>query len=47
MTDRDLLNKLHRRPFQPFRMKLSNSTTLDVLDPNTVVVGPTSAIHAG
>ena len=44
MTDRDLLNKLHGRPFQPFRVKLSNNTTLDVLDPNTVVVGPTSAI---
>jgi hypothetical protein len=44
MTDRDLLNKLHDRPFQPFRVKLSNNTTLDVLDPNTVVVGPTSAI---
>ena len=41
MTSRDLLNKLHDGPFQPFRVKLSNNTTLDVLDPNTVVVGPT------
>jgi hypothetical protein len=44
MTDRDLLNKLHDNPFQPFRVKLSNNSTLDVLDPNTVVVGPSSAI---
>lgn len=44
MTDRDLLNKLHDQPFQAFRIRLSNSTTVDVLDPNTVVVGPTSAI---
>ncbi|HEY7116329.1 MAG TPA: hypothetical protein VH475_07080 [Tepidisphaeraceae bacterium] len=44
MTARDLLNKLHDNPFQPFRVKLSNSSTMDVLDPNTVVVGPTSAI---
>jgi len=44
MTDRDLLNKLHDRPFQPFRVRLSNNSTMDVLDPNTVVVGPTSAI---
>ena len=44
MTARDLLNKLHDKPFQPFRVKLSNNTTMDVLDPNTVVVGPTSAI---
>ncbi len=44
MTYRDLLNKLHDQPFQPFRVKLSNSSTMDVLDPGTVVVGPTSAI---
>ncbi len=41
MTDRELLNKLHD---QPFRVRLSSNTTMDVLDPNTVVVGPTSAI---
>ena len=44
MTDCDLLNKLHDEPFQPFRARLSNNTTIDVLDPNTVVVGPSSAI---
>ena len=44
MTAQDLLNKLHDRPFQPFRVKLSNNTTMDVLDPNTVVVGLSSAI---
>ena len=44
MTDRDLLNKLHDRPFQPFRVRLSSNSTMDVLDPNTVVVGPSSAI---
>lgn len=44
MTDLDLLNKLHDQPVQPFRVRLSNNTTMDVLDPNTVVVGPTSAI---
>ena len=44
MRARDLLNKLHDEPFQPFRVRLSNNTTIDVLDPNTVVVGPSSAI---
>ena len=44
MRARDLLNKLHDEPFQPFRARLSNNTTIDVPDPNTVVVGPTSAI---
>ncbi len=44
MTARDLLNKLHDQPFQPFRVRLSNDSTLDVLNPGTVVVGPSSAI---
>jgi hypothetical protein len=44
MTARDLLNKLHDQPFQAFRVRLSNNSTMDVLDPTTVVVGPTSAI---
>jgi len=42
MTYRDLLNKLHDHPFQPFRVRLSSNCTMDVLDPGTVVVGPTS-----
>ncbi len=46
MPARDLLNKLHDNPFQPFRVRLVNNHTIDVLDPNTVVVGPTSAIMA-
>lgn len=44
MKTRDLLNKLRDEPFQPFRARLSNNTTIDVLDSNTVVVGPSSAI---
>ena len=44
MRARDLLNKLHDQPFQPFRVRLSNNSTMDILDPNTVVVGPSSAI---
>jgi hypothetical protein len=41
---RDLLKRLHDEPFHPFRARLSNNTSIDVLDPNTVVVGPSSAI---
>jgi hypothetical protein len=44
MRARDVLNKLHDEPFQPFRVRLTNNATIDVLDPNTVVVGPSSAI---
>ncbi len=44
MSPQDLYNKLHDEPFKPFRVRLSNSTTIDVLDSGSVVVGPTSAI---
>ena len=36
--------KINKAPFQPFRVQLSNNSTMDVLDPGTVVVGPPSAI---
>ena len=44
MAPHDLLNKLHDEPFKPFRVRLSNNNTIDVLDAGSVVVGPTSAI---
>lgn len=44
MSPRDLLNRLHDEPFRPFRVKLSNSTTIDVTDAGLVIVGPTSAV---
>ena len=44
MSPEDLVNKMHDEPFQPFRARLSNNSTIDVLDPHSVVVGPTSAI---
>jgi len=44
MSPHDLLNKLNDKPFKPFRVRLSNNNTIDVLDPGSVVVGPTSAI---
>jgi hypothetical protein len=44
MSPQDLFNKLHDEPFKPFRVRLSNNTTIDVLEPGSVIVGPTSAI---
>lgn len=44
MSPQDLLNKLHDEPFKPFRARLSNNSTIDVLDSGSVVVGPISAI---
>ncbi len=44
MSPRDLLNRLHDEPFRPFRARLSNNNTIDVLDAGSVIVGPTSAI---
>jgi hypothetical protein len=44
MSPSDLLNRLHDEPFVPFRVKLSNSTSIEITDPGLVIVGPTSAI---
>jgi len=44
MSPQDLLNRLHDEPFVPFRVRLSNNTTIDINEPGLVVVGPTSAI---
>jgi hypothetical protein len=44
MSPRDLLNRLHDEPFKPFRVRLTNNSTIDIPEPGLVVVGPTSAI---
>ncbi|HET6247948.1 MAG TPA: hypothetical protein VFE47_09655 [Tepidisphaeraceae bacterium] len=44
MSPRDLLNRLHDEPFKPFRVRLTNNSTIDIPEAGLVVVGPTSAI---
>ena len=44
MTNHDLLRKLADVPFKPFRLRLSNSTAIDVTEPGNVIVGDTSAV---
>jgi len=44
MSPDDLLSKMHDQPFKPFRARLSNNSTIDVLDENPVIVSQTSAI---
>ena len=44
MTYHDLARKLSDEPFRPFRIKLSNATTIDVLEPGSVILGQTSAV---
>lgn len=44
MSPQDLLNRLHDAPFKPFRVRLSNNSTIDILEPGLVIVGPTSAV---
>ena len=44
MTNHDLLRKLADVPFKPFRLKLSNSTAIDVTEPGSMIVGDTSAV---
>ncbi len=44
MTSDDLLRKLHDRPFKPFRLRLSTNETIELQNPNLVVVGLSSAV---
>ena len=46
MTHHDLLRKLDDQPFRPFRIRLVNNTTYDVVDPAMVIVGDRSAVIA-
>jgi hypothetical protein len=44
MTYHDLARKLHENPFKPFRIKLVNNSTYDVLEPWMITIGRSSAI---
>ncbi len=44
MRPADLLNRLHGEPFRPFRVHLSDGTSLDVPEPGMVIVGKSSAV---
>ena len=44
MTYHDLARKLSDEPFRPFRIKLSNATTIDVWERGSVILGQTSAV---
>jgi hypothetical protein len=44
MFDTDLINVLRKRPFEPFRIHLSDGTVYDVRHPELVMVGLGSAI---
>lgn len=44
MTYVDLQQKLHDRPFRPFRIRLVNNTVYDVLEPWMITIGETSAV---
>jgi hypothetical protein len=40
----DLLRKLQYEPFQPFRIRMTNGSAIDVLEPGSIIVGKTSAV---
>jgi hypothetical protein len=44
MTYHDLLRKLNDVPFQPFRIRLSNGSAVDIREPGSVIVGESSAV---
>jgi hypothetical protein len=44
MNYRDLQKKLHDQPFKPFRIRMVNNTTYDILEPWMLWVSRTSAM---
>jgi hypothetical protein len=46
MTANDLLEALRRRPFEPFRLHVSDGTVYEVRHPELVMVGLASALIA-
>jgi hypothetical protein len=44
MTNHDLLQRLADIPFKSFRLKMSNSTAIDVNEPGNIIVGDSSAV---
>jgi len=44
MRPEDLLNRLHDEPFRPFRIHLSDGSSLEVPDKSMVIVGRSSAV---
>lgn len=44
MTYLDLQAKLHDNPFKPFRIRMVNNTTYDVLEPWMIIIGESSAV---
>jgi hypothetical protein len=46
MGSGDLLRKLDRNPFKPFRVRMADERTFEVSHPHMVLVGATSAVVA-
>jgi hypothetical protein len=46
MTHHDVIRKLDDQPFKPFRIRLVNNSTYDILDPVMIIVGDSGAVVA-
>jgi hypothetical protein len=44
MPPDDLWERLHRRPFEPFRIHLTDGTVYEIMHPELVLVGRRSAV---
>ncbi len=44
MGQADIVNLLQKRPFQPFRLRLSDETVYEIRHPELVLVTPSSVI---
>ena len=43
MSDTDIMTLMRKRPFEPFRIQVSDGTTYDVRHPDMVIPTPTAA----
>jgi hypothetical protein len=44
VTYHHLARKLNDHPFKPFRIRLSNASSIDVREPGSVILGESSAV---
>ena len=44
MRIRDLIHRLHDEPFRGFRIHLSDGSSIPVMNPGMIIVGPSSAV---
>ena len=44
MRVKDLINRLHDEPFRGFRIHLSDGSSIAIMEPGMIIVGPSSVV---